>query len=76
MSLLFSSVQPRDCCQAIFLTNFSVHWIRPVICMTTNSVRIAPIVIASPVNPSKKNAYENRTRVNQLRQPRLHHRET
>jgi hypothetical protein len=42
--------------------SFSSHRIRPVICMTTNNVRIAPIVTANPVNPSKKNAYENKTR--------------
>jgi len=38
------------------------HWTRPVYCIMTNRVRIAPIVIASPVNPSQKNVYENSTR--------------
>jgi hypothetical protein len=42
--------------------NFSSHRIRPVICITTNSDRIVPIVMAKPVNPWKKNAYENKTR--------------
>jgi hypothetical protein len=41
---------------------FSSQRVRPVICITTNSVRIAPIVTANPVIPSKKNAYENSTR--------------
>ena len=48
--------------RAIATPNFSSHFNRPVICMTTNSVRIAPIVTANPVKPSKKNAYENSTR--------------
>jgi len=42
--------------------NFSSQRIRPVICITTKSVMIAPIVTANPVSPSKKNAYENSTR--------------
>jgi hypothetical protein len=36
--------------------------IRAVICITTNSVTIAPMVIASPVNPGRKKAYEKSTR--------------
>jgi hypothetical protein len=42
--------------------NRSAHRILPVTCMTTNSVIMAIIVIASPVNPFQKNAYENNTR--------------
>ena len=38
------------------IANFSVQRMRPVICITTNSVTIAPMVIASPVKPGKKNA--------------------
>jgi hypothetical protein len=36
--------------------NFSAQRIRPVICMATNRVTIAPMVIARPVKPSKKKA--------------------
>src|SRR5262249_6078118 len=35
---------------------------RAVSCMTMNSVMIDPIVMASPVNPLKKKAYEKSTR--------------
>jgi len=42
--------------------NFSAHLIRPVICITTKSVTMEPIVIANPVKPLKKNAYEKSTR--------------
>ena len=35
---------------------------RPVTCITTNSVTMAPIVMARPVNPLKKKAYEKSTR--------------
>jgi hypothetical protein len=38
------------------VANFSAHWIRAVVCIVIKSVKIAPVVIASPVNPSKKNA--------------------
>ena len=34
----------------------SSHDTRAVICIMTNSVTIAPIVMVSPVKPSKKNA--------------------
>jgi len=33
------------------VANFSAHWIRAVVCIAIKSVKIAPIVIASPVNP-------------------------
>ena len=36
--------------------NCAFQFSRPVICMTTNNVTIAPMVTASPVNPLKKNA--------------------
>ena len=36
--------------------NLSFQRILPVACITTNSVMIDPIVIASPVNPFRKNA--------------------
>jgi hypothetical protein len=36
--------------------------IRPVACMTINNVTIEMIVIANPVNPFQKNAYEKSTR--------------
>ena len=39
--------------------NFSAQRILPVICIARKSVRIAPTVTASPVNPLKKNANEN-----------------
>src|SRR5689334_21783789 len=42
--------------------NFSFQRMRLVICITTNSVSTAPIVISSPVKPFRKNAYENITR--------------
>lgn len=45
-----------------FTANFSDQRTFAVICITINKVKIAPIVMASPVNPSKKNAYENRIR--------------
>lgn len=41
---------------ALTAANFSAQRIRPVICITTNSVMIEPMVIASPVNPLKKKA--------------------
>jgi len=36
--------------------NFSCQRMRPVICMTTKRVRMAPMVTAKPVKPSKKKA--------------------
>src|SRR5262249_31263151 len=42
--------------------NLSDQLIRAVNCITTNKVTIDPIVTASPVNPSKKNAYPKPTR--------------
>src|SRR6185369_10298962 len=36
--------------------NLSAQRIRPVICMTTKSVRTEPMVMASPVKPFRKNA--------------------
>ena len=42
--------------------NRSDHRMDAVICIATNRVTIAPIVIASPVNPLKKNADEKSTR--------------
>ena len=44
------------------VANRSDQRILPVTCITTNRVTIAMIVIASPVNPFQKNAYENNTR--------------
>src|SRR6202007_2547972 len=32
------------------VANFSAHWIGAVVCIAINNVKIAPIVIASPVN--------------------------
>ena len=46
----------------LIASNFSVHLIFAVTCITTNSVTMAPIVTAKPVKPLKKNAYENSTR--------------
>ena len=40
----------------------SAHRILAVICMTTNSVTMQPIVTANPVKPCRKNAYENSTK--------------
>lgn len=40
----------------------SAQRMRPVSCITTNSVRMAPTVTVRPVTPSKKKAYENSTR--------------
>jgi hypothetical protein len=45
-----------------FAANLSAQRTRPVICITTKSVRTEPIVIARPVMPLKKKAYENMTR--------------
>lgn len=42
--------------QVARLANASAQRILPVNCMTTKSVTIAPMVIASPVNPWKKKA--------------------
>ena len=42
--------------------NFSSQRIRPVICMTTKSVKMEPIVMARPVKPLKKKAYEKSTK--------------
>ena len=48
--------------QDLDLANFSSQLVRPVTCIITNNVTMEPIVIARPVNPLKKNAYENSTR--------------
>ena len=45
-----------------FNENLSVQRIRPVTCIATNKVTTEPMVIARPVKPFKKNAYENITR--------------
>src|SRR5690349_10136015 len=59
---LTAALNYRESAAMGFLANLSSHLILPVICITTNNVTIAPIVTASPVKPSKKNAYENNTR--------------
>jgi len=48
--------------QAVGVANLSLQRMRPVICITTNRVRMEPTVITRPVNPLKKKAYENSTR--------------
>lgn len=42
--------------------NLSFQRILPVACITTNSVMIDPTVMARPVKPFRKNAYEKATR--------------
>src|SRR6185503_6955558 len=42
--------------------NFSLQRIFPVACITTNNVVIEPIVIANPVKPFRKKAYEKAPR--------------
>jgi len=42
--------------QAVRRSKRSAHLMRPVICITTNSVRIEPTVMARPVKPLKKKA--------------------
>lgn len=42
--------------QAPGAPNFSFQRMRPVICITTNSVRMDPMVITRPVRPLKKKA--------------------
>ncbi|HWS90704.1 MAG TPA: hypothetical protein VN282_27290 [Pyrinomonadaceae bacterium] len=39
-----------------FAENFSAQRTRPVICITTKSVRMEPMVTARPVKPLKKKA--------------------
>lgn len=58
------TLEPRSAGIYVFAgtANFSAQRIRPVICITANSVMIAPIVTDNPVYPFKKNAYENNTR--------------
>lgn len=52
--------------------NTLFQFTRAVTCINTNRGAIAPMVIANPVSPLKKNAYENSTQSQQRHKRRYH----